>query len=158
MSTETMNPPELKTLQIEIDGEIATLTLNRPDAFNAMSPETDRRAAVAMAWLADRAQIRALIVTGAGKAFCAGGDITWFRKGIEEADLDISADVRRGAEALHPAIIDLRRIEVPSSPRSTARRPAPASPSPSPATSGSPPRAPSSPPPTAASAPRRTAA
>jgi enoyl-CoA hydratase/carnithine racemase len=113
MSDATINPPELETLAIEVDGEIATLTLNRPDAFNAMSPQMIGELTVAMAWLADLAPIRALIVTGAGAAFCAGGDVSWFRKGIEEQGLDISADVRRGAEALHQAIIDLRRIEVP---------------------------------------------
>jgi 2-(1,2-epoxy-1,2-dihydrophenyl)acetyl-CoA isomerase len=106
-------PPELNTLRIEIDEEIATLTLDRPDAFNAMSPELIGELGVAMAWLADQGEFRALIITGAGKAFCAGGDVNWFRKGIEDADHDISADVRRGAEALHGAIIDLRRIEQP---------------------------------------------
>lgn len=106
-------PPDLNTLRIEIDDRIATLTLDRPDAFNAMSPELIGELGVAMAWLADQGEFRALIVTGAGKAFCAGGDVTWFRKGIEDPDHDISADVRRGAEALHGAIIDLRRIEQP---------------------------------------------
>jgi enoyl-CoA hydratase/carnithine racemase len=107
------SPPDLNTLRIEIDGEIGTLTLNRPDAFNAMSPEMIGELVVAMAWLADQGEFRALIVTGAGTAFCAGGDVSWFRKGIEEDGLDISADVRRGADALHAAIIDLHRIEVP---------------------------------------------
>jgi enoyl-CoA hydratase/carnithine racemase len=106
-------PPELNTLQIEVAEEIATLTLNRPDAFNAMSPELIAELMTATAWLADEAPIRALIITGAGPAFCAGGDITWFRKGMEDPEIDIAANVRRGAEALHTAIIDLRRIEVP---------------------------------------------
>ncbi len=106
-------PPELNTLRIEIDDDLATLTLARPDAFNAMSPELIGELTVATAWLADQGRFRALIVTGAGKAFCAGGDVNWFRKGIEDPDHDISADVRRGAEALHSAIIDLRRIEQP---------------------------------------------
>ena len=83
MTSQTLSPPELNTLQIEIDGEIGTLTLDRPDAFNAMSPEMIGEMTVAFAWLADRAPLRALIVTGAGKAFCAGGDVTWFRKGVE---------------------------------------------------------------------------
>jgi 2-(1,2-epoxy-1,2-dihydrophenyl)acetyl-CoA isomerase len=108
-----ISPPDLSTMRIEIDGEIGILTLDRPAAFNAMSPELIQELMTAMAWLADEASIRALIITGAGDAFCAGGDITWFRKGMEEEGLDISADVRRGAEALHTAIVDLRRIEVP---------------------------------------------
>ncbi|HVX32793.1 MAG TPA: enoyl-CoA hydratase/isomerase family protein [Solirubrobacterales bacterium] len=106
-------PPELNTLRIEIDGDFATLTLDRPDAFNAMSPELIGELTVATAWLADQGKFRALIVTGAGKAFCAGGDVNWFRTGIEDPDHDISADVRRGADVLHNAIIDLRRIERP---------------------------------------------
>jgi 2-(1,2-epoxy-1,2-dihydrophenyl)acetyl-CoA isomerase len=105
--------PDLTTMRIEIDDAIATLTLDRPDAFNAMSPELIGELGVAMAWLADQGEFRALIVTGAGKAFCAGGDVNWFRKGIEDPDHDISADVRRGAEALHTAIVDLRRIAQP---------------------------------------------
>jgi 2-(1,2-epoxy-1,2-dihydrophenyl)acetyl-CoA isomerase len=113
MTSQTLSPPELNTLKIEIDGEIGTLTLDRPDAFNAMSPEMIGELTVSFAWLADRAPLRALIVTGSGKAFCAGGDVTWFRKGVEEEDIDLPSEVRRGAEALHAAIVDLRRIPYP---------------------------------------------
>ena len=109
----TSAPPELNTLKIEIDGDIGTLTLDRPDAFNAMSPEMIGEMIVAFGWLADRAALRGLIVTGSGKAFCAGGDVTWFRKGVESDEIDLPSDVRRGAEALHQAIIDLRRIPYP---------------------------------------------
>jgi enoyl-CoA hydratase/carnithine racemase len=108
-----MNPPELNTMRIEIDGEIGTLTLDRPDAFNAMSPEMIGEMTVAFAWLADQAPLRGLIITGAGKAFCAGGDVTWFRKGVESNEIDLPSDVRRGAEVLHQAIVDLRRIPFP---------------------------------------------
>jgi enoyl-CoA hydratase/carnithine racemase len=113
MTSTTFNPPQLNTMRIEIDGEIGTLTLDRPDAFNAMSPEMIGEMTVAFAWLADQAPLRALIVTGAGKAFCAGGDVTWFRKGVESEEIDLPSDVRRGAEVLHQAIIDLRRIPYP---------------------------------------------
>jgi len=113
--TETLTsaPPELKTLRIEIDGDIGTLTLDRPDAFNAMSPEMIGEMTVAFAWLADRAPIRALIVTGEGKAFCAGGDVNWFQRGVSDEEIDLPSEVRRGAEALHAAIVDLRRIPYP---------------------------------------------
>ncbi len=113
MTSETINPPQLNTMRIEIDGEIGTLTLDRPDAFNAMSPEMIGEMTVAFAWLADQAPLRGLIVTGAGKAFCAGGDVTWFRKGVESGEIDLPSDVRRGAEVLHQAIVHLRRIPYP---------------------------------------------
>jgi enoyl-CoA hydratase/carnithine racemase len=105
--------PELRTMRIEVDGEIGTLTFDRPDAFNAMSPELIGEMTVAFAWLADRAPIRALVVTGAGPAFSAGGDVTYLRKGSEEEEVDLPSAVRRGAEVLHMAIVDLRRIPCP---------------------------------------------
>src|SRR5213078_451987 len=106
-------PPSLSTLRIEIDDEIGVLTLARPDALNAMSPEMIGELATAASWLADRAPLRALIVTGAGRAFSAGGDVTWFRRGLEESGEYLSADVRRGADVLHQAIVDFRRIPYP---------------------------------------------
>ncbi len=114
MTTTTVpSPPELKTLRLEIDGEIGTLTLDRPKVLNAMSPELIAELVTAAAWLADRAPLRALIVTGEGRAFSAGGDVTWFKRGLEESGAFLSADVRRGAEVLHQAIIDFRRIPYP---------------------------------------------
>jgi 2-(1,2-epoxy-1,2-dihydrophenyl)acetyl-CoA isomerase len=113
MSTATINPPELETLRLEVDGEIGTLTLNRPDSLNAMSPQMIGEFTVAFPWLADRAPLRALIITGEGKAFSAGGDVTWFRKGVESEDFDLPSDVRRGAEVLHQAIVDMHRIPYP---------------------------------------------
>jgi enoyl-CoA hydratase/carnithine racemase len=113
MTTEIVAPPELSTLRIEVDGEIGTLTLDRAESFNAMSPEMILDLGTAFAWFADQAPLRALIVTGAGKAFCSGGDINGFKAGVEDDSIDLPAQVRRGAEALHTAIVDLRRIPYP---------------------------------------------
>ena len=113
MTTQTVNPPELSTMSIEVDGAIGTMTLERPDAFNAMSPEMILDLGTAFAWLADQAPLRALILTGAGPAFCAGGDVNTFKAGAEDDSIDLPAQVRRGAEALHTAIVDLRRIPYP---------------------------------------------
>jgi 2-(1,2-epoxy-1,2-dihydrophenyl)acetyl-CoA isomerase len=114
MSTTTVpSPPELKNLRLQIDGEIGTLTLDRPKVLNAMSPELIAELVTAAAWLADRAPLRALIVTGEGRAFSAGGDVTWFKRGLEESGAYLSADVRRGADILHQAIVDFRRIPYP---------------------------------------------
>jgi len=114
MSTATVpSPPELNTLRLEVDGEIGALTLDRPDVLNAMSPELIGELVTAAAWLADRAPLRALIVTGSGRAFSAGGDVHWFRRGLEESGEALSAEVRRGADVLHQAIVDFRRIPYP---------------------------------------------
>jgi enoyl-CoA hydratase/carnithine racemase len=115
MSTATIPPPpELETLSIEIDGEIGTLTLDRPDSLNAMSPELIFELTVASGWLADQAPLRGLIVTGAGeRAFSSGGDVNWFKGGVDDPEIDLPANVRRGAEVLHQAIVDFRRIPYP---------------------------------------------
>jgi 2-(1,2-epoxy-1,2-dihydrophenyl)acetyl-CoA isomerase len=113
MTTQTARTPELKTMRLEIEGEIGMLTLSRPDALNAMSPEMIFELTVAFAWLADRAPIRALIITGAGRAFSSGGDVTWFRKGLESEEHDLPSDVRRHADVLHQAIVDMHRIPYP---------------------------------------------
>jgi 2-(1,2-epoxy-1,2-dihydrophenyl)acetyl-CoA isomerase len=108
------DPPELETLEIEIDGPVGTMTLNRPDSLNAMSPQMLAELPIAASWLADRAPIRALIVTGAGRAFCSGGDVNWFKQGVDDESVDLPAEVRRGAEVLHQAIIDFRRLPYPT--------------------------------------------
>ena len=110
MTAASPTPPELETIRIDIDGEIGTLTLDRPEVLNAMSPELIGELVTAAGWLADRARLRGLVVTGAGRAFSAGGDVTWFKRGLEESGEYLSADVRRGAEVLHQAIVDFRRI------------------------------------------------
>ena len=108
-------PPALATLSIEVDTDagIGTLTLNRPDALNAMSPEMIGELVAAAGWLADRAPLRCLIVTGAGRAFSAGGDVNWFKRGLDDDAHDLPADVRHGADVLHQAIVDFRRIPYP---------------------------------------------
>jgi enoyl-CoA hydratase/carnithine racemase len=113
MTTTAPPPPELDTMRIEIDGEISTLTLNRPDRMNAMSPELIGELVTAASYLADQAPLRGLVVTGAGRAFSAGGDVTWFKRGLDDPGHDLPADVRRGAEVLHQAIVDFRRIPYP---------------------------------------------
>ncbi len=109
----TAAPPELKTMRFEIEGPVGTLTLSRPDDMNAMSPEMIAELAEIAPWLADRTPIRALIVTGEGRAFSAGGDVNWFRKGLEDPGVDLVQQVRRGADVLHQAIVDFKRIPYP---------------------------------------------
>lgn len=105
--------PDLATISIEVDGEVGTMTLNRPDALNAMSPEMIGELMLAAGWLADQAPLRALIVTGSGRGFSAGGDVNWFKTGLDDPEIDLPSNVRRGADVLHQAIVDFRRIPYP---------------------------------------------
>jgi 2-(1,2-epoxy-1,2-dihydrophenyl)acetyl-CoA isomerase len=64
-----------ETVLLERDGAVAILTLNRPESLNSMSGELlDRLVKVGREVAADAA-VRAVMITGAGRAFCAGGDV-----------------------------------------------------------------------------------
>ena len=62
-------------LLVEKSDEIATVTLNRPNAMNALSRELRAEIADAVENLEADPGVRALILTGAGRAFCAGLDL-----------------------------------------------------------------------------------
>lgn len=71
-----MIPPELQTLRYEVQDGIATITLHRPDKLNAFTAlMCDELIAVFDQTDGDDA-VRAVIVTGAGRAFCAGADLS----------------------------------------------------------------------------------
>ena len=76
----------MKTVIYETSGAVATLTLNRPDRLNAITPGLieDFRSGLDQAW-ADPA-IRVIRLKGAGRAFCAGYDIGWGAEWMEEAE------------------------------------------------------------------------
>ena len=59
----------------ELDGHVATITYNRPDSLNAVNGEMRRALNEAFARFRDEEDAWVAIVTGAGKAFCAGGDM-----------------------------------------------------------------------------------
>ncbi|MGF7162481.1 acyl-CoA synthetase (AMP-forming)/AMP-acid ligase II/enoyl-CoA hydratase/carnithine racemase [Rhodoligotrophos appendicifer] len=75
--------PSASPVILEVDGAVALLTLNRPEAMNALSREvmTDLESKVRS--LQDRKDIRVVIVTGNGRAFCAGGDLLEFGEALE---------------------------------------------------------------------------
>jgi enoyl-CoA hydratase/carnithine racemase len=62
-------------IALQVEGGIATLTFNRPDKRNAMSDDMRTEFIHALERVAADKAIRALVLTGAGKGFCAGGDI-----------------------------------------------------------------------------------
>jgi 2-(1,2-epoxy-1,2-dihydrophenyl)acetyl-CoA isomerase len=59
----------------ELQGEIATLTLDRPEKLNAYTPQMGEELVAAFRALRDDAAVRAVILTGAGRGFCAGVDL-----------------------------------------------------------------------------------
>lgn len=62
-------------LHCTLHERVATVTLTRPEARNALSPQLTTALRQAIAWAAAEAAVGALVITGAGTAFCAGGDV-----------------------------------------------------------------------------------
>jgi len=63
------------TVLYEQDGRVATITLNRPDRMNTMGDDLNERLVEALGRAADDRDVWAVVLTGAGRAFCAGGDL-----------------------------------------------------------------------------------
>jgi len=76
-------------LRVEKSQGVATLTLDRPEAMNALSAELRRALTHAFRELQADDDVRVAIVTGAGRAFCAGLDL----KELSETGLDQSGDL-----------------------------------------------------------------
>jgi len=71
----------MSDLLFTVEEGIAKITLNRPEALNAFSEEMIDRWIEALETIRDSEEIRAVVVTGNGKAFCSGGDIKEMAKG-----------------------------------------------------------------------------
>jgi len=69
-----------------IEGGIATLTLNRPESRNAMTRPMLIDLERSLARLAADRSVRLVVLTGAGDAFCAGGDVKGFAKSAEVSE------------------------------------------------------------------------
>jgi 2-(1,2-epoxy-1,2-dihydrophenyl)acetyl-CoA isomerase len=70
-----MSTPGFETLTYEKTGAIATLTINRPERMNGMTNRMLLEAGDALAAAAEDRDLRVLVLTGAGKAFCPGADL-----------------------------------------------------------------------------------
>jgi 2-(1,2-epoxy-1,2-dihydrophenyl)acetyl-CoA isomerase len=72
-----------ETLLVERRDGVATITLNRPDAYNALNLALGRELFSAALDLDEDTEVRCVVITGAGKAFCAGGDVRDFADNLE---------------------------------------------------------------------------
>ncbi len=91
-----------------VENGVATLTMNRPDARNALSLEMMNGLLSALSRLASDPAVRVVVLTGTGRAFCSGGDVKGFAKRAEGAGTDGGAPM-----SFDHRVNDLRsRVEV----------------------------------------------
>lgn len=60
---------------LDVDGGVATVTLNRPEAMNALDTELKEQLLAALQQVADDPEVRCVVLTGSGRAFCVGQDL-----------------------------------------------------------------------------------
>jgi enoyl-CoA hydratase/carnithine racemase len=92
------------------DDGVAVLTLDNPDQRNAMSDAMTASWVAAVDQLTGDRELRAVVVTGAGSAFCSGGNTGWI---ASEPDATVD-DLRTRMVAFYRAWLSIRRLEVPT--------------------------------------------
>jgi len=96
-------------LTVERKDHVATLTLNRPDAYNALNLGLGRDLFAASLELDEDPDVRCIVITGAGRAFCAGGDV----KDFVDALGRIGAHIKELTTYLHGAVSRFCRSDKP---------------------------------------------
>lgn len=101
---------ELETVDLKLQGRVAWVTLNRPESLNAVTPQMGRELLAVLAHLEGDPEVRAIVLTGAGRGFCSGADLKhegfWSANGRP----DLLTPLR---EVFHPLILRLRTLEQP---------------------------------------------
>lgn len=96
----------MPTVLTSREGAVLTITLNRPDAYNAFTRELHAELHAALTGEAADPRVRAVVLTGAGKAFCSGQDIREFS--------ELPGSIGEALEqTYHPNVRALRALEKP---------------------------------------------
>jgi 2-(1,2-epoxy-1,2-dihydrophenyl)acetyl-CoA isomerase len=98
-----------ETLDFETSDGVACITFNRPKVGNAMSPQMAKELSDAAIRCDDDPAIRAVVLTGAGKLFCAGGDLSAFA----DAGTGAKSLIKAMAGDLHMGLSRLARMDAP---------------------------------------------
>ncbi|MBI4240351.1 MAG: enoyl-CoA hydratase [Candidatus Rokubacteria bacterium] len=98
-----------ETLVVEVKDQVCTITLNRPEAYNAVNEAMAEELHLAILECDEDPGVRALVLTGAGKAFCAGGDVKSFVQNLDR----IGYHLKRLTTPIHAAVSRMARMPKP---------------------------------------------
>ena len=98
-----------KWVEIEERGKLTVLWLNRPESFNALNLDMLTQLSDRLVRLAGDPEVMGIVITGRGKAFCAGGDLKW----VKDYPKGQGAALRILAGKMNAAMIEIRRMEKP---------------------------------------------
>ncbi|HEY8631924.1 MAG TPA: enoyl-CoA hydratase-related protein, partial [Candidatus Limnocylindrales bacterium] len=94
-------------LLFDVAERVATITLDRPDALNALTVGLREELLAALVQIASDSAVGAVVLTGAGRAFCAGQDL---RERMQPAAAPLDEEIR---ERYNPIILAMRRLDKP---------------------------------------------
>ncbi|MDR2852930.1 MAG: enoyl-CoA hydratase/isomerase family protein [Burkholderiaceae bacterium] len=103
-----------ETVLLSFNGPVATLTLNRPETLNSISNPLVRDMRDALAEVRAAKSARALILTGAGRGFCAGaelGDALLSGDGTQSPGATLNANLR---DHINPLMVELNELPIPT--------------------------------------------
>ncbi|WP_405862713.1 enoyl-CoA hydratase/isomerase family protein [Streptomyces sp. NBC_01515] len=92
-----------------IAGGVAYLTLNRPEALNAITPAQRDRLITLLGEASADPSVRAVVLTGTGRGFCAGADLRGGGSTGERIAGDVARTIRQGAQRLIAAVLDCEK-------------------------------------------------
>lgn len=100
---------DYKAITFEVDNHVATITMNRPEAANGLNLDLAHDLLLAAIECDENPDIRAVILTGSGKMFCAGGDLKAFASDLNQ----MPAFIKQVTAYLHSAIARFTRMDAP---------------------------------------------
>jgi enoyl-CoA hydratase/carnithine racemase len=101
-------------VQLAVEDGVATLTLNRPEVRNALDDAMRGDLVAALDHVAQEKAIRALVLTGAGVAFCAGGDVRGMKARMEAPQGDVAFNGWLRQQRTHHAVAALHALPKPT--------------------------------------------
>jgi enoyl-CoA hydratase/carnithine racemase len=110
----TDQPPSSARIELSISQSIATITLNRPEVRNAIDDDTRTELVAALDRVGNDDAVRAVIITGKGAAFCAGGDISGMQQRLQAAPGQIAFNGWRRQKRTHQGIALLHGLPKPT--------------------------------------------
>ncbi|MEU0008932.1 enoyl-CoA hydratase-related protein [Streptomyces sp. NPDC006314] len=93
----------------EVREHVSYLTLDRPDSLNALTPALRDRIVELLAQASADPDVRAVVLTGTGRGFCAGADLRGGATGGERVPGDVARTLRLGAQRLIAAVLDCEK-------------------------------------------------
>lgn len=113
MSDSPLDPPEKSRDSLILhatDNAVSWITLNRPEAMNALTPDQRERIIQLLAQASADPTVRAVVITATGRGFCAGADLRGTSaRPSERVPGDVARTIRLGAQRLIAAVLDCEK-------------------------------------------------